>query len=364
MANAASRLIGERITEGIVITKYDHSQGAIPNVEIYEAAHPVPDERGLRATERALELTSGLSAKDTVLFLVSGGGSALFEAVDCTLEELRGLTSALLSSGASIAEINTVRKHLSNVKGGRFAAHCAPASVYAIVLSDVIGNRLDMIASGPTAPDGTTVRDVEEIIRKYNLQPSDRVKALLKRETPKSVTNARHCVSGSVSELCASAKRAAESLGYESIVLTDSLTSEAREVGSFLGAVARYYSDKNEKTAIIAGGETVVHIRGGGKGGRNQEIALSAAIEIAGLQNACVFSVGSDGTDGPTDAAGGYADGDTAELIMKSGRSAESYLSENNSYAALSLSDGLIFTGATGTNVNDISVILIEKNEN
>ena len=364
MANAASRLLGERITEGIVITKYDHSQGEIPNVEIYEAAHPVPDENGLRATERALELTSGLSAKDIVLFLVSGGGSALFEAVDCTLDELRGLTSALLSSGASISEINTVRKHLSNVKGGRFAAHCAPASVYAIVLSDVIGNRLDMIASGPTAPDGTTVTDVEGIIRKYNLQPSDRVKALLKRETPKTITNATHLVSGSVSELCASAKRAAESLGYESIVLTDSLTSEASETGKFLGAVARYYSDKNEKTAIIAGGETVVHIRGGGKGGRNQEIALSASIEISGLKNVCVFSVGSDGTDGPTDAAGGYADGDTAELILASGRSAESYLSDNDSYMALALSDGLIFTGATGTNVNDISVILIEKTEN
>lgn len=363
MANAAARLVGDRITAGVVITKYAHSKGEIPKLEIYEAGHPVPDENGIAATKRAIELTDGLSPDDTVLFLVSGGGSALFESVDCTLSELRDLTSALLASGASISEINTLRKHLSNVKGGRFAAHCAPASVYAIVLSDVIGDRLDMIASGPAAEDGTTVEDVDAIIAKYDLKLTENVKALLKRETPKSITNATHFVSGSVSELCASAKRAAEELGYESVILTDSLSCEAREAGAFLGAVARYYSKMNKKAAIIAGGETVVRLRGEGRGGRNQEIALSAAAEISGLENACVFSVGSDGTDGPTDAAGGFADGTTASAISFGGRPLESYLEDNDSYNALALSDGLIFTGATGTNVNDISVILIEKAE-
>ncbi len=362
MASEASKLVGERITEGVVITKYGHSRGEIPKVEIYEAGHPVPDENGLMATGRVLELTADLSSEDTVLFLVSGGGSALFEAVDCTLSELRELTSQLLASGASIGEINTVRKHLSNVKGGRFAAHCAPASVYAIVLSDVIGSSLDMIASGPAAADSTTAEDVEHIAQKYNLRLSEPVSALLKRETPKRVTNAEHFVSGSVSELCICAKRAACELGYESVILTDSLTSEASEAGAFLGSIAEYYSRKNKKTAIIVGGETVVHLRGDGKGGRNQEIALSAAVRISGIKNVCVFSVGSDGTDGPTDAAGGYADGDTAGVISAKGRTAEEYLADNDSYNALMLSDGLIFTGATGTNVNDISVILIEPN--
>ena len=361
MAAKASLIVGDKIDSGVVITKYEHSKGKIDKLEIYEAAHPVPDENGIVATRRALELTQDLSENDLVIFLVSGGGSALFEDVECTLDELRDITTQLLRCGASIGEINTVRKHLSNVKGGRFAAHVAPARVFAVVLSDVLGNSLDMIASGPAAPDSTTVDDVNEIIKKYGLTVSEKLKVLLGRETPKSVVNAEHEISGSVSELCASAATMARKLGYDTMILTDELTAEAGEVGSFLGSLARYHSDSKKDIAFVVGGETVVHLKGKGLGGRNQEIALSAAEKISGVNNVCVFSVGSDGTDGPTDAAGGYADGRTKKIIEEQGKTLESYLSDNDSYHALSLSDGLIFTGATGTNVNDVAVVLIKN---
>ena len=361
MAAKASELIGDRIEHAIVITKYEHSKGALPKFEIFEAAHPVPDENGIKATRRALTLTENLTPDDAVVFLVSGGGSALFEDVDCSLDELRDVTSQLLASGASIGEINTIRKHLSNVKGGRFASHVYPAQIYGIVLSDVLGNSLDMIASGPAAPDSTTVNDVETIVEKYSLHFSEKVMALLHRETPKNAPNAHHVISGSVSELCACAADMAEQLGYKTVVLTDELTCEASAAGSLLGSVAKYHSESPESLAFIAGGETVVHIKGSGLGGRNQEIALAAADVISDVSNVCVFSVGSDGTDGPTDAAGGYADARTKARIEASGQSLSSYLLNNDSYHALTLSDGLIFTGATGTNVNDVSVVLIKK---
>ena len=359
MASAAHAVLGEKLDTGIVITKYNHSKGALSGIEIYEGGHPVPDEACIRATRRALEITEGLTRDDLVLFLVSGGGSALFEDISFPLAELSKLTAALLRSGASIEEINTVRKHLSNVKGGRFAEHCAPARIFAVVLSDIIGSPLDMIASGPATADSTTSEDALAVINKYSIPISDKLKELIGRETPKAVDNSAHIVSGSVSELCLSACRAAESLGYKAVILTDRLDCEAREAGAFLGAIAKTHANDREKLAFIAGGETVVHLRGDGKGGRNQEIALSAAGYIEELSGVAVFSVGSDGTDGPTDAAGGYADGDTKSKIEKGGRSLLSYLDNNDAYSALSLSDGLIFTGATGTNVNDVAVVLI-----
>ena len=362
MAHKAYEILGTAIDSGIVITKHEHSQGAIGNLEIYEAGHPVPDECGINATRRALEITAHLTSEDTVLFLVSGGGSALFESVDCTLSELRDLTSQLLASGASIGEINAVRKHLSNVKGGRFAAHVYPASVYAVVLSDVIGNRLDMIASGPTAPDATTVSEVDEIIKGYSLNLTDTIKALLARETPKTVSNATHVISGSVTELCAAAHRKANKLGYDARILDDGVTLEAREVGAWLAALANEHKDTKVPLAFIIGGETVVRLRGKGLGGRNQEIALSGALGIDKIENACIFSVGSDGTDGPTDAAGGYADGNTVSVISSTSKSALSYLENNDSYNALKLSQGLIMTGPTGTNVNDFAAVLILPN--
>ena len=357
MAKAAHNELGDRIDRGIVITKYEHSRGAIGNFEIYEAAHPVPDEAGIRASGRALELTKDLSKEDVVLFLVSGGGSALFEYVEFPLADLSALTNQMLASGASIEEINTVRKHLSSVKGGRFAEHIYPARVFAIVLSDIISSRLDMIASGPTVADSTTVADAFAIVEKYALTLTQKQKELLARETPKKIENAEHIVSGSVAELCRHAADAARARGYEARIVTDSMDIEAREAGKKIGSLAATLAyNATAPQCLIFGGETVVHLRGNGKGGRNQELALTAAKYISGIKNVAVFSVGSDGTDGPTDAAGGYVDGNTYSSIKDYGR----YLDNNDSYNALQMVDGLIITGPTGTNVNDIAVILVK----
>lgn len=305
MAKTANYILEGKISQGIVITKYGHSKGELPPLEIWEAGHPVLDENSLKATERAIDLVSGLTAEDTVLFLISGGGSALFEKPLIPLKELQAITSDLLASGADIVSMNTVRKRLSAVKGGKFAQLCAPAKVYAIVLSDIIGDPLDMIASGPAYPDTSTSEQALEVIRKYKIMVSPEAAAALQQETPKALDNVETIITGSVTELAAAGKAAAEALGYETLVLTTSLACQAKEAGSFLGAIAREYAGKGKKLAFMAGGETVVHLHGRGKGGRNQELALSAGEGISGLTNAAVFSFGSDGTDGPTDAAGG-----------------------------------------------------------
>ena len=361
MAAAAQQVLGERLDGGIVITKYKHSEGDLQGLEICEAGHPVPDENTLRATERALELTRGLSADDLVLFLVSGGGSALFESVDCPLSALGDLTAQLLASGASIEEINTVRKHLSNVKGGKFAAHCAPARVFAVLLSDVLGDRADVIASGPSVADASTVEQTLAIVQKYGLRVSEQVRGLLERETPKRVENATYFIGGSVRELCLSAVREAEKLGYRTTLLTDCLSCEASEAGRFLASIAVSHRDSADALAFVAGGETVVHLRGKGLGGRNQELALAASVGIEGISSVAVFSVGSDGTDGPTDAAGGFVDGDTVRLLREREISAFDMLADNDAYHALEASGGLIVTGPTGTNVNDVAVVLIRS---
>ncbi len=360
MAKTASLCLGDKVDSGIVITKYGHGGDSLPNIEICEASHPVLDENTILSTRKALELTKGLKNEDLVLFLVSGGGSALFEDISCSLEKMQKLTSDLLKSGASIEEINTVRKHISNVKGGKFALHCYPATVYAIVLSDVIGNRLDMIASGPACADMTTVEEATAILNKYAIKPDDEVLGLIKRETPKNVENAIHNVSGSVTELVKSAEKYAAELGYKVEIIKDDEQGIAKEVGFNLGALAKKHANTDTPLAFIIGGETVVNVKGNGKGGRNQEIALSASLEIKGLDNVCVFSVGSDGTDGPTDAAGGIADGYTYELIAMHCVKPEKMLDDNNAYNALMLANGLVFTGPTGTNVNDVSVLLIK----
>lgn len=363
MASTACDILGDSLTHGIVITKYSHSQGALFRTEIYEAAHPIPDEAGILATERVLEATANLTERDTVLFLISGGGSALFESPKCTLKELTDITAQLLASGASIDEINAVRKHISKVKGGRFAEHVYPARVFAIVLSDVLGNSLDTIASGPSHPDSTTVFDVKRIIDKYSLKISDKVMDLLSCETPKEIKNAEHYIGGSVSELALSAKRICEELGYKTEILTDCERGVAREVGARLAGFACQNAGTDIPLAYIIAGETVVHLSGNGLGGRNQEIALSAAIHINGLSDVCIFSVGSDGTDGPTDAAGGYADGESVKRMIFQGVKPSVALKNNDSYNALRASDDLIFTGATGTNVNDISVLLVRPSK-
>ena len=401
MAVAAADILGDKLDDGIVITKHGYSKGDIPGLQVYEAGHPVPDADTFTATEAVLKLTDKLTEKDTVLFLVSGGGSALFESPKVSPEELSDITIWLLACGADIVQMNIIRKRLSNVKGGRFALHCAPAKVYSIVLSDIIGDPLDMIASGPAYPDSSTAEDAYKTLDRLNLSLSSKVMELLKEETPKSLDNVETVITGSVTELCRAAKDACEELGYKTVILTDCLNCEAREAGRLLGTVAKTWSRKielKEKAqaactgaeaqadaagsdaksnanadasvntaadtiayAFIAGGETIVHIKGNGKGGRNQELALSAALELDGLENAAVFSVGSDGSDGPTDAAGGFADGSTVSALKAKGISAYDSIENSDSYNALKACGGLIVTGATGTNVNDVAVVLVKK---
>lgn len=361
MASKAAELLGDQLERGIVITKYNHAKGNIPTVICYEAGHPVPDRNSFQATEKVLEMTANLTANDSVFFLISGGGSALFEKPLINEKELEDITDQLLSCGADIHEMNTIRKRLSAVQGGRFAEHCAPARVYSIVLSDIIGDPLDMIASGPAYPDSSTGKKAMDIVHKYQLKMSDYAQELLKKELPKELPNVETKISGSVRELCRAAKTACEMAGYETEILTDCLDCEAREAGAFLGAIALSHMDTKKSLAFIAGGETIVHVTGTGKGGRNQEIALAAAEKIAGMKGTVIFSVGSDGTDGPTDAAGGYCDGETKGRLEKQGISIYEKLRSNDAYHALESVDGLIKTGATGTNVNDVAVILIKR---
>ena len=357
MAHAAVEALG-RVDGGVVVTKYGHVKGEIPGVTCCEAGHPVPDENSFAATEKALTLVQSLTAEDTVLFLLSGGGSALFERPLLPGEELQDITSQLLASGADIVEMNTIRKRLSAVKGGRFAQACAPAEVFSIVLSDILGDPLDMIASGPAVPDTSTCAQALAIAEKYHLNLSEQAKTLLQQETPKALDNVTTRITGSVRELCTAAANACRKLGYEPILLTDQLCCEAREAGSFLGSIVRTHTGHGKKLAYIAGGETVVHLTGRGLGGRNQELALAAAPAIA-ERNAAVFSVGSDGTDGPTDAAGGYVDGETLAALAAKGWNVFDTLQHNDAYHALRDVEGLIMTGATGTNVNDVAVALL-----
>ena len=359
MARAARDFLGDRLERGVVCTKYGHVMGPLPRIACYEGGHPVPDEQSFRATEAALKLVRGLREKDTVLFLLSGGGSALFEKPLVAGEELRHVTEQLLASGADIVEINTIRKRLSAVKGGRFAQLCAPARVFSIVLSDILGDPLDMIASGPACPDGSTCAQALAIAEKYHLSLSNGARALLRQETPKALDNVTTQITGSVRELCAAAEQTCAHLGYEPLLLTDQLCCQAREAGSFLASAVRTHAGKGRALALIAGGETVVKLTGHGLGGRNQELALAAAPGIAGIPGAAVFSVGSDGTDGPTDAAGGYVDGDTTAALARQGLSIDRVLADNDAYHALHKSGGLIMTGPTGTNVNDVAVALI-----
>ena len=357
MAYVAVAALGH-VDGGVVVTKYDHIRGNIPGVDCYEAGHPVPDENGFAATGKALDLISDLSADDTVLFLLSGGGSALFEQPLLPGEELQDITRQLLACGADIVEINTIRKRLSRVKGGRFAEACAPAQVFSVVLSDILGDPLDMIASGPAYPDKSTCAEALAVVEKYKLAFSAQAMELLRRETPQVLANVTTQITGSVRELCAAAAAECRALGYEPVLLTDQLCCEAREAGSMLASILRTHRGDRKKLAYIAGGENVVHLTGKGLGGRNQELALAAAPGLAGLK-AAVFSVGSDGTDGPTDAAGGYADGETAAALAAKGLDAFAVLHENDAYHALSKVNGLITTGPTGTNVNDVAVALL-----
>lgn len=361
MASCAAGLLGERLSGGVVVTKYNHSKGEIPSCTVYEGGHPVPDENSFRGTQAAIDLVTGLQKEDTVVFLVSGGGSALFESPLISGEDLAGLTRQLLACGADIVEMNTLRKRMSRVKGGKFAQLCAPAQVYAIVLSDILGDPLDMIASGPAYPDRSTREDAWAVVEKYGLELTEEMKSLLDVETPKQLDNVETVITGSVRELCEAAAGACREKGYETVVLTDLLCCQAREAGSFLASIAKSHENSDRSLAFLAGGETVVRLTGSGLGGRNQELALAAAPGIAGMKDTVVFSVGSDGTDGPTDAAGGMVDGQTEEKLTKAGLSVHQVLGDNDAYHALERVGGLIHTGPTGTNVNDVAVVLLKR---
>ncbi len=361
MAKTAADILGDRMEAGVAVTKYDHVKGDIPGMKCFEAGHPVPDTNSFAGTQAALQLVEDLREEDTVLFLLSGGGSALFEKPLIPEEELADITKQLLACGADIVEINTIRKRISAVKGGKFAKLCEPARVFSIVLSDILGDPLDMIASGPAYPDSTTCAQAAAVAEKYQLRLSERAREMLGQETPKSLNNVETVITGSVRDLCKAAADVCRELGYEPEVLTDQLSCEAREAGAFLGAIAKSHQDSEKSLAFLAGGETVVHLTGTGMGGRNQELALAAAQGIAGLSDTAVFSVGSDGTDGPTDAAGGYCDGTTEGVLAAQGMEIYQVLQQNDAYHALEKSGGLIITGATGTNVNDVSVLLIRR---
>lgn len=360
MAQAAARALAGRLDAGYVITKYGHAQGELPGFQVFEAGHPQMDENGVRATRAVLEAVSALAAEDRVLFLLSGGGSALMEAPLLPFAELQDINAQLLACGADIVEVNTIRKRLSAVKGGKFARACAPAEVVSIILSDVVGDRADMIASGPACPDTSTAREALEIARKYDLRLSEAAWELLRAEPVRELANARAMVTGGVGQLCRAALEECARRGYEAELLTDCLCCEAREAGTFLGCIARAHAGQGRKRAFVAGGETVVYLRGRGKGGRNQEMALAAAQQIAGLKGVAVLALGSDGTDGPTDAAGGVVDGESRALLEAQGLRIPAILDENDAYEGLKACDGLLITGPTGTNVNDVSLVLID----
>lgn len=348
MAKAVSDLVD--IDEGAVITKYNHSLGEINKVKVFEAGHPIVDENSIKATEYVLNITNNLKENDEVILCISGGGSALFEKPLIDLEQLQDINNQLIKSGASINEINTIRKRLSSVKAGRFALHCNKAHISCIILSDVIGNDLSTIASGPAAVDFSSIEDGMNIINKYNIKISDEIKKLLLQDTIKKLDNADSHIVGSVEQLCIHTSNVCEKLGYEPIIIQNDCTDNVIDICDKFNQL--YKQDKHN-VAYIIGGESVVEVKGNGLGGRNTELALLCS-QFIDKENVCIFTFGSDGTDGPTDAAGGYVDINTKNIIDVKG-----YLENNDSYHALEKINGLLKTGPTGSNVNDVYVMLV-----
>lgn len=363
MAMGAFDALNGKAESITVLTKYDHIPAGIPDSFVtFEAGHPVPDENGLKATKYIIDKCKTLSEQDELIFLLSGGASALFEYPEVSLNELKDITNELLKSSADITEINTIRKRLSKVKGGKFARGCK-AKIYCVILSDVISNDISSVASGPCCADITTCNQAEAIINKYNIHLSDTAEKFIKTETPKAINNVTVSVVGDISILCKSAKEKAESLGFNAQIITDSMTGEAKDRAK---EICLYAIDLQNRitapTALIYGGETTVTVRGSGKGGRNQEMALTAAKFLDKTNGITFLSAGSDGTDGPTDAAGGIVNGSTAEIMKKNGVDIDLELKNNASYNTLKSSGSLLITGATGTNVNDLTLVLIDIN--
>lgn len=387
MVMALEEDLADLITAGIVVTKYGHCEGQGSwgriqgsKIEIFEAGHPIPDENGLRGTETIIKLLKDADENTLVVCLISGGGSALLVAPSegISLKEKQKITELLLKAGANIYELNTVRKHLSKVKGGRLAEIAYPARIISLILSDVIGDRLDVIASGPTAPDRTTFKDALHILKKYNLihkAPSNIISHLKKGadglipDTPKEGSNifqnVENIIIGSNRIALNAAKQKAEGLGFQSEIITSELTGEARDAGRWLATEARKRRSaearKDKKPlCLISGGETTVTVKGNGIGGRNMELALAFAMEIEGINGITLLSAGTDGTDGPTDAAGAIVDGETVKKARAIGINPIEYLNNNDSYNFFKRIDGLLITGPTGTNVMDIQIVVIE----
>ena len=355
MAKAALESLD--VKNGIVISKYGHIKGELPETRCFEAGHPIIDEAGIRATEEAIKMCCDLKKTDTVLFLLSGGASALFEKPLISLEKLQDLNRQMLNKGLNINEINTIRKKLSQVKGGRFADICRPAKVYSIILSDVLGDDLGTIGSGPTVKDSTTVSDALSIIEKYHLQLDEDTLEKLKDSQDSVADNVTNIVTGSVKLLCEYAGKKAQELGYKTFIVSDSIAIEAKKAGDLLYEELLKYQDM-KKVALIMGGETIVNVKGKGLGGRNQEMVLSQVEHLSGKNGILMMSLGSAGTDGPTDAAGAYADKDSYNKLRALNIDYRKVLQDNDAYHALKKIDALIMTGPTGTNVNDISIIL------
>jgi len=381
MSKAIEDNLGDLLAGGIIITKYGHSARGDRNSKIiaYEAGHPLPDENGQKAAREIVRVLNEADKSTLVICLISGGGSALLVAPyrDITLADKQEVTGMLLQAGADICELNTVRKHISAVKGGRLAETAQPATIISLILSDVMGDRLDMIASGPTAPDKTTYKDAHNVFRKYKLEgrlPSSVAEMIgngirgLVPETPKDgdpvFQRVRNIIVGSNKMATDAARNAAELRGYRTTVISTELCGEASIVA---GELARKAIDSKkalapgDKACLIAGGETTVKVRGNGKGGRNTELALVFGMEIKGLPGITFLSAGTDGTDGPTDAAGAFVDGQTVAKAAGAGIDAGEYLKNNDSYTFFSRTGDLFITGPTGTNVMDIQIILLDN---
>ena len=361
MAKAASEVLD--IERGIVISKYGHIEGTIDRVDCYEAGHPLVDENSIKATDEAIKMCSCLKEDDIVIFLLSGGASALFESPLIPLEELQKLNQQLLNKGIDIVSINTIRKKLSKVKGGKFGDLCKPAKVYSIILSDVLSDSLDNIGSGPSVKDSTDGKAALRILDERGIKISDDVRNIILQSESGTCENCVNQITGSVRILCKKAMEEAKRLGYTPILLSDQADMEACKAGDLMYETILKYKDEKGKFCLVLGGETIVYVKGNGLGGRNQELVFSQIEHLSDMDHVLLMSVGSDGTDGPTDAAGGYIDGSSFNKLKEKGLDPESFLSENDTYHGLKAIDSLILTGPTGTNVNDLSIALIDNSK-
>jgi glycerate 2-kinase len=377
MALAMEEILGERLTAGLINTKYGYL-AETEVVRINEAGHPIPDAAGMSGAREIVELATRAAEDDLVICLISGGGSALMTlpVEGITLADMESLTSALLRCGATINEINAIRKHLSQIKGGNLSRLAYPAEVVSLILSDVVGNPLDVIASGPTVPDSSTFDQAYGTVERYGLLdelPSSVVQHLSQGkkgiipETPKDgdriFAKTYNLVIASNEVAARAAIDKAEVVGFSTMLLSTFVEGEAREVAHIFSAIAREILHSGQPVSrpacVVTGGETTVTIRGEGMGGRNQELALAAAIQIEGLDEAMIVTLATDGTDGPTDAAGAIADGSTLRRAREKGLSATEYLTNNDSYHFFEALGDLIITGPTNTNVNDLTFVFV-----